>query len=143
MKIMLLLAVALLLSSLAVAQDGGEDDKTAEAKPSSWVCVTEEAAFSPRDTAEDCVFDGKMWISNGYYHGGVLTRDLWWTTDGETWTRVSEATPYDGTPPMASTGRRSSTRPPSAPEAMASLSSMTVRCGNWAAARTSGIRPTE
>ncbi len=96
MKIMLLLAVALLLSSLAVAQDGGEDDKTAEAKPSSWVCVTEEAAFSPRDTAEDCVFDGKMWISNGYYHGGVLTRDLWWTTDGETWTRVSEATPYDG-----------------------------------------------
>ncbi len=93
---MCMLAVALLLSSLAVAQDGGEGEKPGEAQPSSWVCVTKEAAFSPRDTAEDCVFDGKMWISNGYYHGNVLTRDLWWSTDGATWTRVSEATPYDG-----------------------------------------------
>ena len=95
-KVICVLAVALLLSSLAVAQDGGKDDKADEKPPSQWVCVTKEAAFSPRDTAEDCVFDGKMWISNGYYHGNVLTRDLWWTTDGATWTRVSEATPYPG-----------------------------------------------
>jgi hypothetical protein len=62
----------------------------------SWVCVTEKAAFSPRDTAEDLVFDGKMWLSNGYYHGNVLTRDLWSSTDGATWTLVSGETPYDG-----------------------------------------------
>jgi len=65
-------------------------------RPPSWVCVTEEAAFSPRDTAEDLVFGGKMWLSNGYYHGNVLTRDLWSSTDGKTWTRVLDATPYDG-----------------------------------------------
>jgi hypothetical protein len=58
--------------------------------------VTERAAFSPRDTAEDLVFAGKMWLSNGYYHGNVLTRDLWSSKDGRTWKLVHSDTPYDG-----------------------------------------------
>ena len=66
-----------------------------------WVKVTDAAAFSPRDTAEDAVFDGKMWLSNGYYHGGVLTRDLWRSADGATWTLVNADTPYDGYSEMA------------------------------------------
>jgi len=61
----------------------------------SWVKVTSSAAFSPRDTAEDLVFDGKMWLSNGYYHGNVLSRDLWCSTDGAAWTLVLPDTPYD------------------------------------------------
>ena len=64
--------------------------------PASWVRVTENAAFSLRDTAEDAVFDGKMWLSNGYYYGNVLTRDLWSSTDGREWKLVNPATPYDG-----------------------------------------------
>ena len=67
-----------------------------EPAPASWTNVTGEAAFSPRDTAEDVVFAGKMWLSNGYYHGNVLTRDLWSSTDGVTWTLVNSNTPYDG-----------------------------------------------
>ena len=67
----------------------------------AWTKLVDKAPFSPRDTAEDCVYDGKMWISNGYYHGGVLTRDLWQTRDGSTWQQVSEATPYDGYSEMA------------------------------------------
>jgi hypothetical protein len=62
----------------------------------AWVCVTKEAAFSPRDTAEDLFFEGRMWLSNGYYHGNVLSRDLWNSTDGKTWILVNDATPYDG-----------------------------------------------
>ena len=62
----------------------------------SWVKVTGAAAFSPRDTAEDAVFDGKMWLSNGYYHGNVLHRDMYNSVDGNTWNKVSDATPYDG-----------------------------------------------
>ena len=62
----------------------------------SWVKVTDKAPFSPRDTAEDLVYDGKMWISNGYYHGGKLTRDLWSSKDGVNWTLVNPNTPYDG-----------------------------------------------
>ena len=54
------------------------------------------AAFSIRDTAEDLVYDGKLWLSNGFFNGNILTRDLWSTTDGVTWTRVNDNTPYDG-----------------------------------------------
>jgi hypothetical protein len=61
-----------------------------------WVCITEQAAFSIRDTAEPVVFDGKMWLSNGYYYNNVLTRDLWSSQDGKDWILVNEATPYDG-----------------------------------------------
>ncbi len=62
----------------------------------AWERVVEHAAFSPRDTSEDAVFQGKMWISNAYHTGNVLVRDLWNSSDGETWTLVSDDTPYDG-----------------------------------------------
>jgi len=62
----------------------------------SWARLVEKAAFIPRDTAEDLVFDGKMWLSNGYYHGNKLSRDLWCSADGKSWTLVNPATPYDG-----------------------------------------------
>ncbi|MGQ9731095.1 MAG: hypothetical protein ACUVX8_07445 [Candidatus Zipacnadales bacterium] len=67
----------------------------------TWQLVTEHAAFSPRDTAEGVVFDGKLWLSNAWSHGGVLTRDLWCSTDGREWSRVLEATPYDAYSEMA------------------------------------------
>jgi len=65
------------------------------APPGSWVKLTDHAAFSPRDTAEDLVFDGKMWLSNGWYHNNTHSRDLWRSTDGVAWTRLSDQTPYD------------------------------------------------
>jgi len=37
----------------------------------------EKAAFSPRDTAEDVVFGGKMWNQQRLRAGGKLVRDLW------------------------------------------------------------------
>ena len=61
-----------------------------------WQRVSEHAAFDPRDTAEDAVFDGKLWISNAYHAGNVLVRDLWSSTDGATWIKVLDETPYDG-----------------------------------------------
>ncbi len=66
-----------------------------------WICVTPHAPFTPRDTAEDFVFRGKMWLSNGWRPsvagkgGEELTRDLWCSSDGKEWKRVCEATPYD------------------------------------------------
>ena len=70
----------------------------------SWVCVTEEAGFCPRDTAEPVVFQDMMWLSNGYCHGGELVRDLWRSPDGRRWTRVSKSTPYDGYSEMVAFG---------------------------------------
>lgn len=62
----------------------------------TWTRVTEHADFSPRDTAEDVVFDGKLWISNAYHAGNVLVRDLWCSKDGAKWEEVLDETPYDG-----------------------------------------------
>lgn len=62
----------------------------------AWERLVEKADFSPRDTAEDAVFLGRMWLSNAYNTGGALTRDLWNSTDGLKWTKVLDETPYDG-----------------------------------------------
>lgn len=61
-----------------------------------WERLTESAEFSPRDTAEGFQLNGHLWLSNGYFHGNKLTRDLWKSTDGREWDLVNEATPYDG-----------------------------------------------
>lgn len=73
----------------------------AEPPEVEWQQVTAQAEFSIRDTAEDFVHDGKMWLSNGYYNGNVLSRDLWNSADGKTWTLVRDDTPYDGYSEMA------------------------------------------
>lgn len=111
MKVLFLLASGMLLLGSAIqAQPAGDDSGPGDKKgpasgpprngeaatPGSWVLVKDKAAFSPRDTAEDVVFAEKMWLSNGYYHGNVLTRDLWSSTDGANWTLVNPNTPYDG-----------------------------------------------
>ena len=61
----------------------------------SWDLVTSSASFSPRDTAAVFTFHDRIWLSNGYYHGNIDIRDLWNSSDGNTWERVSEQTPYD------------------------------------------------
>jgi len=73
-----------------------DESTTASAQAPRWDRLTEAAAFSPRDTAEDAIFLDRLWLSNGYYHGNVLYRDLWSSADGVTWEQASNATPYDG-----------------------------------------------
>lgn len=62
----------------------------------TWERIVEHAAFSPRDTSEDLVYEGKMWLSNAYHAGNVLVRDLWSSSDGANWELVLDNTPYDG-----------------------------------------------
>lgn len=94
---MLIFVAAILLNLSAYAQPGDSQmSKISKPLTGNWVKVIDKAAFSPRDTAEDVVYDGKMWLSNGYYHGGKLTRDLWNSQDGVTWHLVNPDTPYDG-----------------------------------------------
>lgn len=57
--------------------------------------LTFNAGFDTRDTGEDIVFNNKMWISNGYYHGNVTYRDLWSSSDGINWNKELSYTPYD------------------------------------------------
>ena len=87
-------ALGLFLMSMTVIPFGWADT-TAPSAP-DWTCLATESAFSPRDTAEGVVFKDAYWLSNGYYHGNVLHRDMWTSKDGVAWTQVSDATPYDG-----------------------------------------------
>src|SRR5690606_38676836 len=41
-------------------------------------------------------YGGRYWLSNGYYHGNVLSRDLWVSDDAVNWELVRDATPNDG-----------------------------------------------
>ncbi len=85
------LIMAAMVAGVAIAQElTGGDPMQAE-----WQLVTESAQFGPRDTAEPFIFDDQMWLSNGYYHGGVLYPDLWRSEDGKNWWCVLEQTPYD------------------------------------------------
>ncbi|NLE60097.1 MAG: hypothetical protein GX616_17235 [Planctomycetes bacterium] len=73
---------------------------TRPAPSGEWTCVALHAAFSPRDTAEDFVFDEKMWISNGWRSkrgtkDSFFTPDLWSSSDGVNWTLITDKTPYD------------------------------------------------
>jgi len=77
-----------------------EHATTTPAPSGEWTCVTLHAAFSPRDTAEDFVFDEKMWISNGWRpkrgtRDAFFSPDLWSSSDGVNWTLVTDKTPYD------------------------------------------------
>lgn len=64
-----------------------------------WTRIVEHAAFADRDTAEGFAYDGRMWLSNGYFGSGTdMYRDLWVSDDGHAWTLVNAHTPY---PPYA------------------------------------------
>lgn len=91
-------ALILLGAAFQAALRGWNCAQAADTIPVSaaWECVTPEAAFSPRDTAEGVVYEGRLWLSNGYFTGNVLSRDLWTSGDGKTWTCVNPETPYDG-----------------------------------------------
>jgi len=70
------------------------------ATSSQWVRVADHAAFSERDSADGAVFLGGIWISNAYRVEGAV-RDLWNSSDGVTWTKALDNTPYDPYAEMA------------------------------------------
>jgi hypothetical protein len=66
---------------------------------SSWELATDGAGWSPRLGAAGAVFEGKMWILGGverYYDGNEthLRNDVWCSTDGKNWRRVTEQAPW-------------------------------------------------
>ncbi len=66
-----------------------------DAAGGKWELVVGQAAFSPRDCGAPLVHGGKMWLSNGYYHGRhasslyVYEGSLWMAA-GNTWPVVNE-----------------------------------------------------
>ncbi len=57
--------------------------------------ITDSADFEIRDTSQPFIFNGEMWMSNGYLTNDIAYRDLWKSTDGYKWRKVNGNTPYD------------------------------------------------
>lgn len=65
----------------------------------SWEQITSYAGWTPRLAAAVVEFKGRMWILGGlenYYFGDALhlKNDVWSSTDGKTWERVTNSAPW-------------------------------------------------
>jgi len=59
-----------------------------------WKCHTEHAPWAPRQYHEVAVFDGRMWVLEGYSErGGGNQNDVWYSEDGVNW-RELPGTPW-------------------------------------------------
>ncbi len=62
----------------------------------NWTCATTAAPWSARTGHSAVSYDGKMWmIGGGAWGAGFETKnDVWSSTDGVTWTDVSDSAPW-------------------------------------------------
>ena len=61
----------------------------------NWEQHTKAAPWNPRQYHDVAVFDGKMWVMEGYYNkGGGNMKDVWYSADGVHWREVPN-TPWN------------------------------------------------
>jgi len=66
---------------------GAFDEETT----ASWVKVTDQAGWRPRDSQGEVVYKGKMWIFGGWFGSYVpAPRDVWSSSDGRNWELVTD-----------------------------------------------------
>lgn len=55
----------------------------------AWTCETGSAAWRPRDSQGELVYDGRLWILGGWFDSWESPpRDVWSSVDGRDWKRV-------------------------------------------------------
>lgn len=50
-----------------------------------WEKVCENAPWHPRQYHDVAVFDGKLWVLEGYHKNGGNRNDVWYSEDGKNW----------------------------------------------------------
>jgi len=58
-----------------------------------WTRHTEAAAWHPRQYHDVAVFDGRMWVFEGYHRKGGNRNDVWHSVDGVNWQELPD-TPW-------------------------------------------------
>jgi hypothetical protein len=67
-----------------------------------WQCITDSAAFAPRDGAGALVFHDRMWLLGGWNPGDkehfplICNSEVWSSADGRDWRRELLAAPWEG-----------------------------------------------
>ena len=69
----------------------------ADEKILDWVKVADHTEWSDRDSLQPLVFNGKMWIFEGWHGHGWQTADVWNTANGKTWNFVIPQGPWKDT----------------------------------------------
>lgn len=65
------------------------------AEPANWVRVTEQAAWKPRDSSGELVFNNRLWLFGGWYDSfSPPPRDVWSSADGKAWELVTADAPW-------------------------------------------------
>jgi len=54
----------------------------------TWERHVEHAPWHPRQYHDVAVFDGKLWVMEGYHRTGGNRRDVWYSADGTNWQEV-------------------------------------------------------
>lgn len=54
----------------------------------NWERVCENAPWHPRQYHDVAVFDGKLWVMEGYHKNGGNRNDVWYSRDGKNWTEI-------------------------------------------------------
>lgn len=64
----------------------------------NWTCVTASAPWLHGDLPTTMVFDNKMWFMGGWYDGrnpgASASNEVWCSTNGAAWTKVSAVAPW-------------------------------------------------
>ncbi len=85
-RTLLLMVVAFLI---------GNQQASAEPPILNWKLETAHAAWAPRDSQGEVVFDGKMWILGGWFDShSAPPRDVWSSVDGKNWNLVTDDAPW-------------------------------------------------
>jgi hypothetical protein len=60
-----------------------------------WVPVTDRAAWQPRDSQGEVVFNDRLWIFGGWFNSyEAPPRDVWSSPDGKHWSLVQKDAPW-------------------------------------------------
>ncbi len=61
----------------------------------TWTLETGQAAWQPRDSCGELVFNGRMWMLGGWFDSfHSPPRDVWSSADGKSWQLVTPAAPW-------------------------------------------------
>lgn len=67
----------------------------AQNEPPHWVQVTAQAAWQPRDSQGEVVFQDRLWLLGGWFNSfAAPPRDVWSSPDGRTWNLVTQEAPW-------------------------------------------------
>lgn len=72
-----------------------KNDVWSSADGKSWIKVTEGANWARRQNHHTLAFDNKLWLIGGTSEGSsgaVLNSDVWFSTDGDSWTEATTNT---------------------------------------------------